>query len=239
MKRAIGYITVVVLALVSFSSCLKDSDVLFTTTVIADVEGTTLVTDNGIRYDITNTEEFDFTDIKRVVAMVYAKKQISDTEYEGTIYAMAPVLVKDYLVKSAINEDEVGNDAVNLDGFWYEGQYISVRYNITSITGSETKHLLNLVYDDVRSGKDTVYFELRHNAYKESYEYTESLDDSASETKQTFEINTGYASFPCGEDFIKDGQVVHVDYEWLTQTADGYYSPLKRKYDYIGTYKKL
>lgn len=239
MKRTTVFLSTVVTLLLSLASCMKESDVLFTATVLADLDNSTLVGDNGVRYNITNMSEFPGLDtLSRVVAVVYANKEISETEYEGTIYVYAPVLVKDYLTMSTMDADKVGEDAVNLNSIWVDGKYISVRYDITSVYGSKTVHTINLVHNDAKSNKDTVFFELRHNAFGESYEYSVDLDNVVKDDGKQYVTQTGYASFPRQEDFIKDGQVVRVDFEWLKSTADGYLMPVKKKYDYTGTYKQ-
>lgn len=94
--------------------------------------------------------------------------------YYIRLYRATEVLTKDPVKLSFINEDEevrqdsIGNDPINVSEAWFGGKYLNVEFRIPVKSGSDTKHFINLVEDDVVAHNDTVYVTLRHNAYGEA-----------------------------------------------------------------------
>lgn len=94
--------------------------------------------------------------------------------YYIRLYRATEVLTKDPVKLSFINEDEevrqdsIGNDPINVSEAWFGGKYLNVEFRIPVKSGSNTKHFINLVEDDVVTHNDTVYVTLRHNAYGEA-----------------------------------------------------------------------
>ena len=94
--------------------------------------------------------------------------------YYIRLYRATEVLTKDPVKLSFINEDEevrqdsIGNDPINVSEAWFGGKYLNVEFRIPVKSGSNTKHFINLVEDDVVAHNDTVYVTLRHNAYGEA-----------------------------------------------------------------------
>lgn len=51
---------------------------------------------------------------------------------------------------------------------WFGGGYLNIRLGLEYNPSSNTPHLVNVVYDDVKSTADTVFLTLRHNAFADT-----------------------------------------------------------------------
>lgn len=93
--------------------------------------------------------------------------------YYVALYRVSDVLtkvpVKESFIQAnqTVREDSIGNDPINVTEAWFGGKYLNVEFRIPVKSGSATKHFINLVEDDVVLHNDSIYVNLRHNAYGE------------------------------------------------------------------------
>lgn len=230
MKRFL----IILLAALAAVSCIGDDTILCRDTVMGNIKGGVLYTDGGLIYNIVKTNvPVDVADTVRVLVVCDVIKQTGDSEKEYDICLLdytTPVC-KDALTASKVTDwDEVGSDPVGLQSGWFSGGYINMNVIYSFDSSSKTVHTVNLVYDDVRSGSDTLFFELRHNAFGECF-CEDTKDD------ENIAVTTAYASFPL-EKFLpsgKDSVVVSVDWTWY-ENGGGYLSTDTRKNTTTGTY---
>ncbi len=93
--------------------------------------------------------------------------------YYIRLYALDDVLTKSPVKQSFIDENEtvrqdsIGNDPINVKEVWFGGRYLNLEFKIPVKEESKTKHMINLVQEDVVNHNDTIYLTLRHNAFGE------------------------------------------------------------------------
>lgn len=218
MKR----ILILLVAAVAAVSCIGDDTILCRDTVMGNIKNGDLHTDGGLIYHIVKTNlPVDVADTVRVLAVCDVIKQTgsSDKEYDVCLLDYTIPVCKEALTASEITDwEKVGSDPVGLQSGWFSGGYININLMYSFDSSSKTVHTVDLVYDDVRSGSDTLFFELRHNAFGECYS-EDTKDD------ENIAVNYAYACFPL-EKFIpagKDSVVVSVDWTWY-ENGGGYLS---------------
>lgn len=196
MKHFIHYSAILAAAAICLTSCLKPDPILHTGTEICNVLGpTSLVTDNGVRLNVIENLGDPLTaDMKRIIVDCdVMRPETEDQEvYDIRIRSYAPFEIKDAVFRSSSDDAALGDDCITVDAAWLGGGYINALTTITELKNSETVHEVNLMFDDTRSGQDTLYFKFRHNAFGESYDNPELSDSKL--------ITSGlYFSFPFEE----------------------------------------
>ena len=71
------------------------------------------------------------------------------------------------LQKEEHRRDSIGNDPFNEIYTWFGGDFLNINFDVYHSRYSGKSHMINLIYDDIRSDSDTIYLTLRHNAYGE------------------------------------------------------------------------
>lgn len=116
-----------------------------------------------------------------------------------------PVITESFIRKSeSIRRDSIGNDAfAGIKNIWFGGGYININF-LTWHTLGGTKHLINLVYDDINTVSDTIKLSLCHNAYKEVPSYD----------GRNMDIGYGRCSFPIDKILSDSNKNVIVKLTW-------------------------
>lgn len=194
------------------ASCLPESDYMFTDTGMYTLAGhNRLQADSGDIYIITENrtgEEIPDT-LKRVMAICDVLSQVEgkEHEYKVRLNDFAEALCKAPLAREDMDEAAIGNDGVNINQAWSTGGYINAHISYAVLPSSKKAHMVNLIYDSVRSHSDTLFFELRHNAFGECPENTEHPLNS-------FVFASAYTSFPIS-DLVGNGKpVIHLEWDW-------------------------
>lgn len=116
--------------------------------------------DSSVGHDLTEGER------------VFIRGRIRDREDENTfrvrIEKYYQLLVKPYLRSSDSEEEELGDDPVDVENAWFGGGYLNARLALEHNASSGTSHRIELVYEDAASNADTARFTLRHNAYADT-----------------------------------------------------------------------
>lgn len=134
--------------------------------------------------------------------------------YDIRMNAYEPVVEQAALVKSRTSESVYGSDAVSFYQDWgldAKNRKLNMSCLTTSRTKSETVHSVNLVYDDIRSHKDTIFFELRHQGQGESYENEAYPADD-------FQLDTHYITFDFSQCIPADAGthiIISIEWDWL------------------------
>jgi len=215
-------------------SCIGDDTILCRDTVMGNIKAGVLYTDGGLMYNIVETNvNVEVKDTVRILAVCDVIRQTgdSDTEYDVRLVGYTIPLCKEALTASEVSDwDAVGNDPAGLQTGWFSGGYFNMYLQYCFDSSSKTVHTLNLVFDDLRSNDDTLFFELRHNAYGETY--SEETKDN-----ENLAINYAYASFPI-EKYLPSGKesvVMSLDWRWYKDSV-GYLSTEIADHTTRGTY---
>lgn len=179
MKRFLSVlIPLSVMALCMTGCFFLDNTLLYTDTGMAIVKDShTLLTDTGMTYHISENQAgaLDVSDRIMYQCDVLSKTDGNDNEYEVRLTTFAKVMVKDPVPASTVDIQTLGNDGIGIDQGWIASTYVNALVQYTTATTSSTEHDIDIVYDDVKSNADTIYFKLCHNAHGDCFE-NESID---------------------------------------------------------------
>ncbi|MBR2063578.1 MAG: hypothetical protein IJ971_02655 [Bacteroidales bacterium] len=216
MKRILLSALIVVIAI----SCKKDDTLRYNNLTMGNIVGETIVSDQGNTFDIAETLlEVDLQKFKygRVLLMCDVLKKTSENRYDIRLTGIESVLTKDVLTQSEITEDKLMvEDAINIRDIWYGGGYLNLFIEIAQKKDSETKHMINLVYDD-QAKEEGYVFILRHNAFGET----------PSEEDKGYRSASGYVSFPIAGLIKEDSADITMKWKSHTRLPEGDYSQTK------------
>ena len=136
-----------------------------------------------------------------------------------TVLTKAPVKESFIQANEAHRQDSLGKDPVHVSSAWFGGTYLNVEFMLPVKAGSDTKHFINVVEDDVTAHNDTVYITLRHNAYGDSPRLTES---STRADKAGVRWMWGNASFDLTSILPAGKTSVPVKFLWTGYKADSW-----------------
>ena len=215
MRRLVPVIFMLTLLV---SSCYKDDTILYSHTFMAEYSAGCLHADNGLIYNIVERECDIIPDtLKRVYVLcdILRESPRGKDEYEIRLRDFVRVLVKDVVPSSSPEEYcRAGSDPISLLLAWPSGPSLNTRVAFTVQEDSKTVHRINLSLDEERSTRDTLFFELRHDASGEFYG-SPSIS-SASSLKSA----SAFASFPVRH-LIPEGQKeIGVDISWHGHAAN-------------------
>ena len=213
MKRLVSLILMASAAAL-LPSCLPDAEELLYTEsgMFTVVKSNQLLSDSGNIYDIVqNNSGADIPDtLKRVMALcdVLTKVPGTSNQYNVRLMEFAEAFVKDPVPISGMDESAIGHDGLNIKQAWVTGGYLNAYAFIAMFNPTKVEHELNLVYDDVRSNADTLYFEARHNAHGECPENEDTI-------LKDFVFAGAYLSFPL-DGILEEGKkpIVHLEWDW-------------------------
>lgn len=213
MKRTLFKSLLLAAVVAVLASCFPNEDYLFSDVSMCTVLGRNKVqTDGGdIYYVVKNSAGSDISDtLKRVMIScdVMSAVEGKQNEYNVHLIQLAGAFVKSPLRASTLDEDAAGHDGINIDQAWVSGGYLNLHVQVAMLYPSAADHALNIVYDDVKSNTDTLYFEMRHNAHGESPE-------NPNHNPASFTFAGAYASFPL-TGILPSGKspVFHIEWEW-------------------------
>ena len=203
-------------------SCLNKGEYLYTDTgMCTRIGADRLQTDSGAIYNIVeNSSGSNFSETsKRVMISCDVQSAVPGTtnEYNIRLIDFREALVDNPFTASAVAIDTLGNDGVNVVQAWVSGGYLNSYLNITVKSYSDTPHDIRVLYDDVRSNSDTLYFQMRHNAHGESPENPDMSFNQLS-------LAGLYASFPINGILPVGGKypIVHLEWDWYIDDSSSY-----------------
>lgn len=226
-------------AVIAFISCKEDETLYYNNITMGNIEGDCIVSDQGNTFEITESlvkadlSEFEYG---RVILSCDVLKKTAENRYRIRLTNIASVLSKPVVYADSITPEA---DSLNVDNpvviqdIWYGGGYINMLLQFAVKTDSQTKHLINLIYNGVvtsENGLENYTFTLRHNAFG---------DVPTEEDVEDYRSSYGYVSFPVAE-LIK-GDKVTVTLNWHSHKLEnGAYMMLEseqknKKFDWMRT----
>ena len=201
------------IAAIALLSCKKDDTLHYNNITFGNIEGESIISDQGNTFDIAESlydVKLDSFEYGRVILSCDVLKKTAENRYNIRLTGIASVLTKETVLAGSVTpESEVAvDDPILFLDMVYGGGYINMFIQFAMKKDSKQKHLINLVYDGVTSeenGTDTYSFTLRHNAFGE----VPSEEDS-----DNFQPSAGYVSFPVAS-LIK-GDKAKVKINWTS-----------------------
>lgn len=213
LRKSIISILLICAAAFSVTSCLEDNDYMYSGLEMVNVlSANKFKADNGNVYNVVENEVGEIpVSVRRMMISCDVLRNTNGLENEFDIrlreYAEAKTV--EPVNSSEANEEELGNDVININQGWMTKGYFNALLQNIVLEGSEQEHSFNLVFDEQRSHSDTLFFQLRHNAFGDSLESEENRN-------KKFSFQNGYLSFPIDK-YIPAGVgsiVFHFDWEW-------------------------
>lgn len=217
--------------LLAAAACSKNAGAILSRVyTIATAKDGKLITDEGDTYIINDgADGKDLSSGRFYVGCDIIKDRGGNT-YDVNLLTALSVLVKDIKHDGTPLDPEVlVNDPIEPENIWISGGYVNMELLLFVLKDSETRHLVNLVLDTGRSNADSLFFDVRHNAYGEF------PDSPAYEGNEGFYIGVFYASFALDglpAPMTKKTTVIF-RYTWY----DDYEKFTRKNYSITGTYK--
>ena len=199
-------------AFIALTSCKEDNTLFYNNVTMGNIDGDYIVSDQGNTFEIAEdlaNIKLDSFEYGRVILSCDVLQKIEENRYSIRLTNIASVLTKQTVAADSIvsEDDEVNVDnPLVIQDLWYGGGYINMLLQFAVKSQSETKHLINLVYNGVTTdeeGLENYTFTLRHNAFGDV-----PTEDDVEEYKTSY----GYVSFPVAE-LIK-GDKAHIVLNW-------------------------
>lgn len=220
MNRFLKFIAV--LASACLVSCEKNSGALFTNaSFFGEVQGNTIIVNGTNKYVVTEDEtDAGWQKNKRN----FFQGDVLNKSEDGGSYTMriksySKVDIREVLTKGIDDPEVYGSNATCLFEDWGLNPttgLFDISYLVTFKPESETEHTVDLVFDPERSKQDTVFFELHHNAFGESFE-NEEIETSKLAT------GIGYTTFnmkPVFSNIQGDSVVISIEWDWFKQSGE-------------------
>lgn len=100
-------------------------------------------------------------------------EKVPGYDYNAVIYRIEDILTKDVYIMPAEKEDSIGDDYIDVASLWFSGEFLNIQYQLYYDSGSDVKHMLNLVVNEASDGTGDkagyLTVEFRHNAFGEPY----------------------------------------------------------------------
>ena len=132
-------------------------------------DGGNILTDKGnVLIPDKSSVGHDLTDGERVFISSNILEREDENTYRVRINRYHQLLTKDIVRSSEVKDEELGDNPIQVKDAWFGGGYLNMRFGLEYNPSSKTPHLVNVVYDDVKSNADTVFLTLRHNAFADT-----------------------------------------------------------------------
>ena len=212
-------ILLTILAIAAMAACKKDDTICYNNFTMGNIDGETIISDQGNTFDIAESYygkiDFSWFEYGRVILNCDVLRKTAEQRYDIRLTSIASVLTKSAVKASTITDSasEVNvEDPLIIREIWYSGGYLNMLIEFAIKHGSQTKHLINLVHEDVQTAEDAASenkyaFTLRHNAFEEV-----PAED------QLYETSLGYVSFPIASLITEDKASITI--KWNSHKFD-------------------
>lgn len=173
-------LTVMLVLLPFFQSCLDDDDTVYpdftiaTLKQIAETDDYYFGLDSGRKMfpgDDSAIRNFPITDGKRVFVWFHQlEEQKQGYDYNVQVVRLDSILTKDIIPLTVETADSIGDDRINMTYYWVAQGYLNMEFQYYGSHNPEKKHMLNLIYDvdkDLVDEEGYINLEFRHNAYND------------------------------------------------------------------------
>jgi len=170
MKKTLFIIVILISAL----SCQKGDEPLMMISGYVSAEKGSLYRDDGKIYVPSSNPGIDLNS-GRYFIKGYATENYGNEKYKVTLTGAENCRIGSPLISSEIADPkQVGDDAVSPFEIFAAGKYLNLAAKYCYFDDKD-HHDINLVFYDAKSNKDTLYFELCHQANKDTLSQGKSL----------------------------------------------------------------
>ena len=186
------YIIRIAAALAAFmimASCAKDDTIRYNNITLGNFVGDKFVSDQGNEFTIVENmtgEKFD--GLKRAIMQCDVLRKVQGTEngYEVRVHYVGEVLTKSPVetAVAAADPEKIVEDPIKIEDAWISGGYLNmyVMFEVQAYPQKEdSKHMVNLVFDENGTGSGKYTMTLRHNAYGETLATDSADNDNSNE----------------------------------------------------------
>ena len=180
MRKTLLFCLIALFA-ITFTGCLDDDgyslgDFVVTTATIEvkNVSPYVIVTDGGDRLfpSASAVPYFKVHDGQRVwidYTILGDAEESGDIKHYVKVNNLAVILTKGIFELTPEKEDSIGNDPVRIKGYWFTGDYLTIRFTYGGGDGSI--HYINLVQDinNPQTEEGMPILEFRHNRNNDRY----------------------------------------------------------------------
>ncbi|GEM_PF-2480493 len=202
-------------ALASSVSCLKGKDE-YPALVVGHLSDMTIHSDQGPDYELSSSPELEkkLKDVKRIIAQVTVTKKVSDKKYLATLLDYQPMKIDDISILSDTSDPGVfGDDLISpiAENTWFGAGYLNTLVHYYAKKNSSQSHDVYLVYDDVKSIKDTIYLSVKHQAHGDVPTFADIEKGECTNVGKyySFKLSSHIKANP---DY--DKTVVKIEYDW-------------------------
>lgn len=215
MNRIKGII-ICIIAAAFITSCKQDDTLRYNNLTMGNIVNGTFISDQGNIFNVVEkTCEGNLEDMKRAIVICDVLKQVPGTEnqYDVRLNGMSYVLLKDAISREAADNEEESSvsDPIYINNVWISGGYLNMYLVYERVKTSETKHLVNLIIEEIDSENGRYTFSLRHNSFGESLVYEKEKDE-------TMVMSGAYVSFPLTEIIRENSAELEIRWQWYKDT---------------------
>lgn len=211
-------IIIALAVLLGLASCNIERDYSVIVQEMMNVQSGLLVNDMGVKYSIKNQDM-----ASKILAhqRVFVTGKAEEADAPGYDYLLSPddwygVLVKDCVKRSTIEDipGTLGSSPIGISYVWSEGGYVNILATVSYDSTADPEDWdceINLMFDDVRSDSQNLYFVLKNKQTGLTWE-----DDELNLSDVAFGVQ--YLSFPYQqymEPGFKGELSFHLEWEWF------------------------
>lgn len=226
MKNTQFILILLITSIISFS-CKKDDTLRYGNVTMGNLVDGHFVSDQGNTFNVAeSTCKVDFEKFRRGIMQCDVLKKVGEKEYDVRVTRLDTVFMKSPIAESIASDDieKTVEDPIHIEQFWVSGGYVNmyIMFEIqTNPLLENSKHMINLVYDDSSDEEGKYTFTLRHNSFGETFKPAEKEETEVSADSET--INWGFAgsyvTFPIA-DLIPE-KSAEVSIKWKSHVIVG------------------
>lgn len=194
-------------AAIAAVSCQKDDTLSYNNMTMGNIVNGKFVSDQGNTFNIIEqlcTGKLEDEKRAMVICDVLNETEGASGEYDVRLTNFAHVLDKDAVrLEDAVEGDIITQNPINIEQLWFSGGYANMLISYYVKPGSETKHLVNLVYSKDDKGRYILNF--RHNGFGEVL-----TQENASQMM----LGNAYVSFPLSKFITEDNAKLVLTWKW-------------------------
>lgn len=127
-----------------------------------------LISDDGSKYLLSEPVPGDDLSSGRYMVRCGILEKTGEDTYEVELLSIEKAVCTDIMKGSEAEPGHYGSDPDNVENVWISGRYLNMLNCLETIPQSGTVHEINLVYEDLRSHDDSLFFTLCHDAHGET-----------------------------------------------------------------------
>lgn len=207
-------------------SCQTDDTLAYNNMTMGNVVNGKIISDQGNTFNVVKQiggGNFSATNRVMILCDVLNETEGAENEYDISLTSFASVLEKKAVALEEAQEGEITvQNPVLVDQLWFSGGYINMFIRTHKKLGSNTKHLVNLVYSKNENGEYILNF--RHNAYGEVW--------TKEDESQITLTNGAYVSFPIADIISEDTAKLILVWQWYKASGMDYDFNVEEKYTF-------